>query len=74
MLEGAVPLGILCHETRDNTMPKKIAPITISQIEEALEERQSSGDRRRSNAGLPGEVKEERRKKDRRSKKPETEH
>ncbi len=49
-------------------MPKKIAPISFVQLEEALEERQSVSDRRQADAGLPKDVKEERRKRDRRNK------
>jgi hypothetical protein len=45
---------------------KKITTVTLSQITEALEERQRP-DRRKSDKGLPEEIKKERRKNDRRA-------
>ncbi len=51
-------------------MPKKFVPISLSQLEEALEERNTKPDRRVSNKPI-GE-KEDRRKRDRR--KPAVEH
>lgn len=51
-------------------MPKKLVPISLSQIEEALEERNTKPDRRVDNKPLGD--KEERRKRDRR--KPAVEH
>ena len=51
-------------------MPKKPVPIFLSQIEEALEERETKSDRRTANK--PVSEKEERRKRDRR--KPAVEH
>ncbi len=49
-------------------MSKKIVPpvITIDQIDAALEERETP-DRRKRQKGLPKNIKEERRKRDRRS-------
>ena len=51
------------------SMSNKQPPlVTLSQLEEALEERVSP-DRRQKNAGLPENVHKERRKNDRRTKK-----
>ncbi|HRH77001.1 MAG TPA: hypothetical protein PK129_06590 [Cellvibrionaceae bacterium] len=51
-------------------MPKKLVPISLSQIEEALEERNTKPDRRVNKEPIGD--KEERRKRDRR--KPAVEH
>ncbi|HEY6528814.1 MAG TPA: hypothetical protein VIZ65_08970 [Cellvibrionaceae bacterium] len=51
-------------------MPKKLVPISLSQIEDALEERETKTDRRVTNKPI-GE-KDDRRKRDRR--KPAVEH
>jgi hypothetical protein len=51
-------------------MPKKLVPISLSQIEDALEERDTKTDRRTT--AKPVGEKEDRRKRDRR--KPAVEH
>lgn len=49
---------------------KKVTKVLLSQLEEALEER-DGGDRRKTPQGLPDTVSEERRKNDRRNDKDE---
>jgi len=48
---------------------KKVVNVLLSQLEEALEERQNNDRRKQSEAIKPQDVKEERRRNDRRDKK-----
>lgn len=51
------------------TLDKAVKVVTVCQIQEALEERQTS-DRRKAQKGIPENVNQERRKADRRNKGP----